>query len=198
MTPSEYRRETGIEDSAEMPGRRLDVMLQLAHDKLDTDIARLLDARIPQQIPQGVNMAANIAEARSMTLWEFYSAVRNGGKWDYKQRGKRFEEFGNWHFGVVAKAFGFPEIVARAGAGAAQMLAGTSPEGPFDATKLVKFPFGDDIPDQQAIGNGFDSFDAANMPLDDGWDIGIPTAPIEDIRIETPTDDSGGIDITIP
>jgi Bacterial toxin 44 len=121
---------------------------------------------IPVHVPPGFDILAHIREAQTMTVQEFYEAVRSGGRWDYKQLGKQYEEFGNWHFGVVAKAFGFPEVIARAGAGFAQMRAGTSPSGP--STNLMNIftePFGDDPKDQEAIGRGFKSFDLFKQSL---------------------------------
>jgi len=100
---------------------------------------------------------------------EFYGKVKTGGEWDLK-RGHRgseaspYEPGGNFHFGAVAAAYGFPESIAKRGAGMYQMLKGISyPEwgnrkelGParFPAA-MLKPPYGDDPLDQYEIGEGY-------------------------------------------
>lgn len=45
----------------------------------------------------GVSMQKNILEAQKMTPFEFYDAVKNGGKWDYKQQaGTSLPSWGHW------------------------------------------------------------------------------------------------------
>ena len=43
--------------------------------------------------------------------------MRPGGEWDYKRRGDKFEEFGNFNFGATAAALGLPYGVSQRGAG---------------------------------------------------------------------------------
>ena len=95
-----------------------------------------------------------------MTITGFFNAVRNGGQWDIKQMNSKYAGFGNWHYSVMAKAFGFPEIIAKAGAGFAQMMAGTSLTGPnVNVANLFNDKsFGDDEEDQKAIEEGFTSY----------------------------------------
>lgn len=85
------------------------------------------------EIPNGVDIQANINETINYanthniidSLNWFMQKVGNHGDWDYKQKGSQYEDFGNWHYGVVAKAFGFPDSVALSGAGGAQITAHT-------------------------------------------------------------------------
>ncbi|MDU0459617.1 MAG: polymorphic toxin type 44 domain-containing protein [Geobacteraceae bacterium] len=124
-------------------------------------------------VPPGVDIIANILEAQQMSASEFYDAVRNKGKWDYKQLGKnlsielseKYQDFGNFNFGMAAKAFGIPEIIARMGAGAAQILAGTSEADSILC--LLKYPYCDDVRDQEMIGEGFKAFDNIENSRDD-------------------------------
>lgn len=137
---------------------------------------------IPEKVPPDVNIVANINAASRMTLKQFYDAVRNKGVWDYKQLSRQYQEFGNWHFGIVAKAYGFPERIARMGAGAAQMLAGTSPRGFFSFETLMNDPnFGDDPFDQEMIELGFETYEKSIL----SWDRGQ-----SDVRLIEPDADS--------
>ncbi|GAA5526198.1 hypothetical protein Maes01_02797 [Microbulbifer aestuariivivens] len=74
----------------------------------------------PSNIPPGVNIQQNIAEASNMSPFEFYDAVRNGGRWDYKQQGSQYEAFGNYNYGLTGRAAGFPGNVLNRAAGWAQ------------------------------------------------------------------------------
>ena len=118
--------------------------------------------------PPGVDIKENIriAEEKSI-IWDafwFKNQVRNHGPWDYKQRGKQYEDFGNFHFGVVGRAFGFPSNILLREAGRAQMEAGTSRPGwgepgprfwPFGGSGS----FGDDPADQDMINEGIVFYD---------------------------------------
>ena len=46
-----------------------------------------------------------------------YNQVENKGPWDYKQIERKYEDFGNFHFGATASSFGLPSSVAKRGAG---------------------------------------------------------------------------------
>ena len=82
--------------------------------------------RAPKDIPPGVNIYADAQEAMNMSPSEFYNAVKSGGKWDFKKISRKYEDYGNYHFGWVAEAFGLPQTVALMGAGAYQIKSGTS------------------------------------------------------------------------
>ncbi|HHT0916226.1 TPA: polymorphic toxin type 44 domain-containing protein [Raoultella planticola] len=52
----------------------------------------------------------------ALTYSWFYQQVRRHGPWDYKQRGKGFESFGNFHYGAVGHAAGISdEVLLRGG-----------------------------------------------------------------------------------
>lgn len=117
-------------------------------------------SNLPADVPADVSIEKNIGMAQSFadthsiseTYYWFYLKVRNRGEWDFKQQGRDYEEFGNWHFGVIGAALGIPDQVLLRMAGAAQIKAGTflwrwgNPMG--DA------PYGDDPADQMAIQKG--------------------------------------------
>lgn len=62
----------------------------------------------------------------ALTYAWFYQQVRGHGQWDYKQRDRQFESFGNFHYGAVGHAAGIPDEVLLRGAGWAQSRAGTT------------------------------------------------------------------------
>ncbi|MCJ8205798.1 polymorphic toxin type 44 domain-containing protein [Pseudomonas sp. RGM2987] len=122
---------------------------------------------IPPLSPPDVKLDANLEEAKKLrqaaeiiaggeayVLGVFYSKVRNNGDWDYKQRGREFEEFGNFNYGATGTAAGIPEQILLRAAGAAQSVAGTSRE------EFGKWwgqsPYGDDRMDQIWIKAGID------------------------------------------
>jgi RHS repeat-associated protein len=96
-------------------------------------------------------------------LW-FHSSVRSGGPWDYKRStsrprgGPMFEDFGNYHYGYVGTAMGFPAGMLLREAGRAQIGDGTSrPEWGTPGHPIWgggKPPYGDDPVDQGHIRNG--------------------------------------------
>jgi RHS repeat-associated protein len=77
----------------------------------------------------GVNISAIRREAGRMTAQQFANAVGTGGKWDFKNNddfqdisvGPR-ERFGNFMFGLLARANGFSLTTTIAGAGTYQNL----------------------------------------------------------------------------
>lgn len=112
--------------------------------------------------PPGVSLNTNMAIAfhkknalkagsAFMYSW-FYTQVRNGGPWDYKQISIEYEAFGNFHYGAVGIAGGFSEEVLLRAAGLAQSRAGT------DKDEFGRWwgsaPFGDDPIDQYWINEG--------------------------------------------
>ena len=96
-------------------------------------------------------LSKNIIEARTMSIPEFYSAVRNKGRWDYKQQSNDLQDFGNFNFGATGYAASFSPFLLRA-AGWAQMQAGTSRSewGKWYGSS----PYGDDPADQSQIAKG--------------------------------------------
>ena len=76
----------------------------------------------------GIDIRQNMIEAGDMSKLEIIKAVWPGGKWDYKNletlRGfssDLLQEFGNVHFGIVARAHGFTLEEALYGAGYVQV-----------------------------------------------------------------------------
>lgn len=82
----------------------------------------------------------------------FYQMVRNGGPWDYKQRGAGYQNFGNFNYGAVGHAIGIPEAILLRAAGWAQSRAGTSLSG--WGVWWNNVPYGDDPMDQTMIRAG--------------------------------------------
>ena len=95
------------------------------------------------------DVAINIEEAKNMTVMQYVNAVRTGGKWDYKQYDRRYENLGNYNFGLTAKARGYSRFTIRTGAGIYQILSGTSGLDFYDS-------FFDDEIDQEWINTGID------------------------------------------
>jgi RHS repeat-associated protein len=119
---------------------------------------------VPVQ-PHNANILANIREAQSWRMLQlvkypwFNSQVHNGGPWDYKQVrvlndfGKKypslFQDFGNFHYGVVGAAAGIPTQILLRAAGHAQQEAKTS--NPAFGNWYGGPPYGDDPADQAQI-----------------------------------------------
>jgi RHS repeat-associated protein len=112
----------------------------------------------PPLAPPGASCPANVSESRQHSLDPFWfkDQVKNRSPWDYKRSGKQYEDFGNFNFGVVAAAFGFPYYVAQNGAGIYQQTAGAAAAG--QGTPLVKWPYGDDPADAKQIQAGYRYF----------------------------------------
>lgn len=130
--------------------------------------AKWANSSVPYYVPGHVDIEKNIAEARSMSSLEFVDAVRSGGKWDFKRGGRReYESFGNWHFGIVARAWlketlsgiGLSDSelreIAHRGAGFYQSLSGTSAKE-FGSAFGAE-PFGDDPRDYQEVERGWNA-----------------------------------------
>jgi Bacterial toxin 44 len=89
---------------------------------------RQLGLPLPAYFPPGVDIPANIRLAQSHAnefvgsklLW-FKSMVGYGRPWDYKTRGEQYEDFGNWHYGLVGAAADFSEGTLLRAAGTAQV-----------------------------------------------------------------------------
>ena len=81
-----------------------------------------------------------------------------------KQQGQQYENFGNFHYGVVGRAFGFSETVLLREAGRAQQAAGTSlSEWGSPGWRINPWggsgAYGDDPADQKMIKEGIRYFD---------------------------------------
>ena len=114
--------------------------------------------------PPGVSLEENIAKTRDMSIQDFYQHVRSGGPWDYKQQGNEYEDFGNFHYGVMGAAMGIPEEVLLRGAGWAQQQAGTSEDEfgtPYDLPGTSSY--GDDPRDQEMIRQGIEYYRAISQ-----------------------------------
>ena len=80
----------------------------------------------PSIRPDWVNMCSNGEFASTMSLLQFYMAIRSDRFWDYKRIALQYENFGNYNFGYVAAAKGFSLTGALSGAGLYQIYSGTS------------------------------------------------------------------------
>jgi RHS repeat-associated protein len=103
--------------------------------------------------PSGAFVGMNvwIADNSWNPIW-FYEQVRGRGIWDYKQKGKKYKDFGNFNFGATAAAFGFPNNFAARMAGHANQVSDPTRTGlgsPFGS-----YPYGDDPLDQEQIKRG--------------------------------------------
>nr|WP_314876480.1 polymorphic toxin type 44 domain-containing protein [uncultured Pseudomonas sp.] len=119
----------------------------------------------PPSGPPGASVQANMQAASLERIhfknggtaflfsW-FYSKVRNRGEWDYKQKGSRYEAFGNFNYGACGTAAGISEQVLLRGAGWAQGRAGTS--NPAFGVWWGDIPYGDDPADQEWIKAGIE------------------------------------------
>jgi hypothetical protein len=106
--------------------------------------------------PPGADVDANMKEAASFSNpFAFRDAVKNKGRWDYKQQGKQYAHFGNFNYGATGHARGFSDDVLLKMAGEAQIAAGTSTLEwqPGGGTQP---PYGDDPEDQVGIQRGID------------------------------------------
>jgi len=108
--------------------------------------------RIPPA-PPGADIVKNmkLADDSWDPIW-FYNQVRNSGPWDYKQQGRKYEDFGNYNFGATGTAFGLPSAVLLRGAGWANKKADPTRKGLGDP--WGKYPYGDDPNDQVQIQSG--------------------------------------------
>lgn len=117
----------------------------------------------PPSAPSGASVDQNMQVASmernyfknggtAFLLSWFYQRVRNRGEWDYKQRGRQYEAFGNFNYGACGTAAGLSETVLLRGAGWAQSRAGTT-NSSFGSW-WGEMPYGDDPQDQEWIKAG--------------------------------------------
>ena len=139
---------------ARMYEQRRDTLLRQLFPGVD-DIESLRRAPVPKKVPPGIDLASNLREATGMGPFEFKAAVGNKGRWNYKQIGEEYEDFGNWHYGFVARGLlWLPREGALRAAGWAQSRAGTSEED--WGVWWGSAPYGDDWSDQSWIEKGWD------------------------------------------
>jgi len=116
--------------------------------------------RPPSNIPPNTDIKENVQQAKNMSYGEWLDAVRNDGKWDYKQQGSQYEEFGNYNYGVTARALGLFGNIPNRGAGWAQQQAGTSAPSWGDWYDWPsETSFGDDPADQYWINEGMTDYE---------------------------------------
>jgi hypothetical protein len=138
-----------------------------------------------ENTPEGFDMFVNMREAKSMNFSDWQKAVKTGGVWDYKNNSvfddldissELLDEFGNFHFGIVAAAFGFSLNSSVSGAGINQFLrqgGGNPLEGLVALTSswairpgasrvrrevLSGFTFGDNVGDPVPVMYGWDYY----------------------------------------
>ena len=141
-------------------------------------------------VPGSVDIIANIREVQQKVATDpgavfwFRSAVTDPEKWDYKENTPGNDDrFGNFHFGVIAKALGISEDILLRLAGYAHMGGEGSGSGqghyldpPFRLEaapgpllfRIIRLPqsaYGDDPRDQAMIRAGFRFFDALPGPV---------------------------------
>lgn len=107
-------------------------------------------------VPPGVNLLKNIEMAKQhfpLDLTWFYSPmVHDYGPWDYKRKNIIYENFGNFHYGIVGTAQGIPEFILLRAAGIGQNMDHTT-NSKWDSP-LWKSPYGDDPKEQYWIKKG--------------------------------------------
>ena len=121
----------------------------------------------PLIMPKGVNIIGNIALTQNQypgNLFWFRDQVTTGGPWDYKKGNSAYEDFGNFHYGVVGRAMGISRTRLLSEAGARQLKDGTSKNGWGTPNNIGGFggtpPYGDDPKDQMMIKRGMNWYDA--------------------------------------
>jgi hypothetical protein len=99
------------------------------------------------------SIEAVYSKQHNLPFW-FKSMVETGGEWDYKRLNRtRYENFGNFHFGIVGAAIGFPLDLLLRGAGFYQWVSGTTK--PAYGWAGGDPPYGDDPRDQEQIIRGY-------------------------------------------
>ena len=112
-------------------------------------------------VPINADINNNIAIAKNMNIVEFYESVRNKGVWDYKQLDSKYENFGNFNYGVTGRAMGIPREILLRGAGYASIKADPARKENF-GNWYGKPPYGDDPKDQLLIIQGMNYYDQNN------------------------------------
>jgi len=143
-------------------------ILQSMESQTSAASASLIQQRkcgiLPKDVPANVNIELDMIEAaqhKGDLIW-FKNKVQNGGDWDFKNyETGQYEEFGNFHYGVVGRALGLPEVVLLWAAGNNQMttnlkmlIHGDLNLQPSSGNIFLP-PFGDDPKDQYWIDQGY-------------------------------------------
>ncbi len=72
--------------------------------------------------PSSSNICADIREIQSLGWLDIIRNFKEGGKWDFKfAEGKKYEAYGNYHYGVLMRARGLSVGAILRGAGAYQL-----------------------------------------------------------------------------
>lgn len=142
-----------------------DITVKLNKGFEDGGSAAYAGPRLIPKSPPGVSTKSNSDEASKMSAFEFRDAVKNKGKWDYKQQGSEYEPYGNFNYGVTGRSVGFPPIILLQEAGRAQSAAGTSlpawgSPGALGQPWTGSGSFGDDPVDQFWIQQGIRKYDS--------------------------------------
>ncbi len=121
-------------------------------DEFLADLAAMsINAAAGNDIDTGKGFVHGLVGGRRLG-W-FYNQVHNKAPWDYKQQGRKYQDFGNFNYGAIGSAFGIDiESLLRA-TGYAQMQAGTSKS--VWGTPIGRPPYGDDPADQEQIRAGY-------------------------------------------
>ena len=114
--------------------------------------------RPPPQIPSAADICNDIEDAKKLGPVEFYNKVKSKGDWDFKTSGKQYEDYGNYHYGVVGRAAGWSAGILERAAGAYSIYSGTSPSG--SSWPLGSPPYGDDFIDHAWINQGIKDYDS--------------------------------------
>jgi hypothetical protein len=156
VLPIRCARQAGVDAQRLVAGSRRNSV------NPNTGQAEFNDPQLPpgMEIPPGGSLSNNIQQAEdSWNPFWFYNQVRNRKdqedyKWDYKQGGSQYEDFGNFNYGATGTAFGFPEGILKRGAGWAQGQSGNKTSGHWWGSA----PYGDDLHDQEMIQKGIDYY----------------------------------------
>jgi hypothetical protein len=104
----------------------------------------------PIWFPPGTSLAANAAEAKRMNALQYFRAVTDDRKWNYKAHGPMYEPGGNFNAGFTVRANGWPGFAGQILAGGYQEFF-TKIHDPSWGHVYSGSPWGDDPVDQYMI-----------------------------------------------
>gem|GEM_PF-6187120 len=122
-----------------------------------------LGLKPPRHIPAIVDICKNLREADQMPTLFWINRVRKHGLWDYKDIAPKFEDFGNYHYAITARAQGFSPDTIRRAAGFVQVLEGYIKPDRYDPRNGRPYlfpPYGDDPFDQAWINEGIKDYES--------------------------------------
>ena len=143
-------------------------------------------------VPEGVDaerlLQENLRISPTLDPVEFFNRVKPsrgrdkenvGANWDYKyvyqpSDTTQYLDFGNFHFGVVAAAYGIPIYVAANGAGLVQWIEGSTPRG---GLLVLEAPFLDDPRDYNMLLQGYQYFSWYTCMQSQPRPVPMPTLP---------------------